>query len=107
MEAADVLDRLAALGITARASGEKLLLEPGSKVPPELLAEVRHCKAEVLTILKDGPDYAATACVCPMPVGPTGPDRCNVCKLALLCPGCGLCRGCKLRLRFPRGVYWK
>ena len=49
------------------------------------------------------PDYAATACVCPTPNGPTGPDRCSVCELPLICPVCGLCRGCKLILRFTPG----
>ena len=103
MDAADVLDHLTELGITARASGEKLLLEPGSKVPPDLLVEVKAHKAEVLTLLKVSPDYVATACVCHMPIGPTGADRCKVCELPLICPGCGRCRGCKLRLRFPLG----
>jgi hypothetical protein len=52
VSAADVLDRLAELGITARTSGENLLLEPGSKVPPDLLVEVRAHKAEVLALLR-------------------------------------------------------
>ncbi len=55
MTAAEVLDRLTALGITAQTSGEKLLLEPGSKVPPDLLAEVRQHKADLLTLLAPGP----------------------------------------------------
>ena len=103
MTAAEVLVRLSAMGITAWTSGEKLLLEPGSKVPPELLAEVREHKAEVLTLLIEPVDYSATACVCSVPVGRTGPDRCNVCELPLICPECEKCRGCKLRLRFPEG----
>ena len=86
MGVTDVLDRLSALGITARASGEKLLLQPGSKVPPDLLAEVKAHKAEALTLLKDSPDYVATACVCHMPIGPTGADRYNVCELPLIYP---------------------
>ena len=53
MNATEVLDRLSALGVTARASGEKLLLEPGSKVPPELLAEVRQHKGAILDLLDD------------------------------------------------------
>ncbi len=103
MTAAEVLVRLSAMGITAWTSGEKLLLEPGSKVPPELLAEVREHKAEVLTLLIEPVDYAATACVCSVPVGRTGPDTCIVCELPLICPVCERCRGCKLRLRFPEG----
>ena len=52
MTAADVLDRLAELGINAWIAGEKLLLEPGSKVPPELFEEVRQHKAEILSALR-------------------------------------------------------
>ena len=52
MDATEVLDRLSALGITAWASGEKLLLEPGSKVPPDLLDEVREHKPEILARLR-------------------------------------------------------
>ena len=104
MGAVDVLDALTTLGITARASGEKLLLAPGSRVPPELLAEIREQKAAVLDLLKVSLVYAATACICPRPIGPTGVDRCNVCELPLICPECGRCRGCKLRLRFTRGA---
>lgn len=52
MDVTEVLHRLSALGITARASGEKLLLEPGSKVPPALLREVRAHKDEILSHLR-------------------------------------------------------
>ena len=52
MTAADVLDRLAELGINAWIAGEKLLLEPGSKVPPELFEEVRQHKAEILSTIR-------------------------------------------------------
>ena len=106
MTATEVLDRLEELGVTAWAYGEKVRLQPGSNVPPELLAEVREHKTEVLTLLKDGVDYAATACVCPVPIGGTGPDRCNVCELPLICPDCRKCRGCKLRHRFLQGGDW-
>jgi len=50
--AADVLDRLAELGINAWTAGEKLRLQPGSKVPPELFEEVRQHKAEILSVLR-------------------------------------------------------
>ena len=51
MTAVDVLDELASLGITATASGQKLLLAPGSKVPQELLAEVKTHKTELLELV--------------------------------------------------------
>ena len=52
MKPTDVLDRLTGLGVTAWATGEKVLLEPGSKVPPELLVEVRQNKAEIIASLQ-------------------------------------------------------
>ena len=51
MDATEVLNRLTELGITARTAGEKLLLEPGSKVPPELLSEVRQNKSDLVALL--------------------------------------------------------
>jgi len=52
MDATEVLNRLTELGITARTSGEKLLLEPGSKVPADLMAEVREHKADIVSHLR-------------------------------------------------------
>jgi hypothetical protein len=52
VKATDVLDRLTELGVTAWATGEKILLEPGSKVPPALLVEVRQNKAEIVIRLQ-------------------------------------------------------
>ena len=52
MKATDVLGRLTELGVTAYATGEKLLLEPGSKVPPDFLVEVRQNKAEIIARLR-------------------------------------------------------
>jgi hypothetical protein len=107
MEAVVILEELARLGVTVRVMGPKLLLEPGSKVPTDLVGEVKACKIELLALLRQEVDYAATACVCPVPIGPTGNTRCPVCQLPLICLGCGRCRGCKLRLKFPpeRGAY--
>ena len=52
MNAAEVLNRLTELGITARTAGGKLLLQPGSKVPADLLDEVRENKPEILAHLR-------------------------------------------------------
>jgi len=38
MTGVEILDQLHALGITAQVSGEKVRLQPGSKVPPGLLS---------------------------------------------------------------------
>jgi hypothetical protein len=55
MTATEVLDRLEELGVTAWVYGEKVRLQPGSKVPSELMAEVRHHKADLLTLLAAEP----------------------------------------------------
>ena len=46
-----ILKRLSDLGISARVSGHKLRVEPGSKVPPELVPEIRQYKQEILDLL--------------------------------------------------------
>ena len=46
-----VLEKAKALGIKVTPSGDKILLEPGSKAPPELVQAVRQHKGEILAIL--------------------------------------------------------
>ncbi len=61
MDAAQVLETLMSLRISLRAEGNKLLLEPGSKVPPELVPDLQRCKREILQLLTGTPpsfDYA-------------------------------------------------
>ena len=48
MGVVEVLGQLAELGITPKASGNKLLLTPGSKVPIDLFAQVKKYKAEII-----------------------------------------------------------
>ncbi len=55
MEAAQVVEALVSLRISVRARGDKLLLEPGSKVPPELVPDLRRCKLEILQLLTAPP----------------------------------------------------
>ena len=90
----------------ARSMGADFWLEGGSVVvsapqplPRTLMAELRQHKDDIGAWI-----YQATACVCPVPIGPAGVERCAVCELPLICPVCERCRGCKLRLRFPA---WK
>ena len=56
MTATDVLDELASLGVTATAAGQKLLLTPGSKVPQDLLVEVKEHKNELLELVNQPSD---------------------------------------------------
>ena len=52
MEATAILDKLHSLGIGVTVSGDKLLLEPGSGVPKELVEELKVHKPEVMGLLK-------------------------------------------------------
>ena len=54
MDIVQVLDWLAELGITPKASGTKLLLTPGSKVPIDLFAQVKKYKTEIIERLGSG-----------------------------------------------------
>ncbi len=51
MDAHAVLNRLSELGVSARVEGDKVLLQPGSKVPSELKDAVREHKPEIIAVL--------------------------------------------------------
>ena len=104
MTGVDVLAVLKDRGVVLQPQGEVLHYRaPKGVLTAELRQALVDNKPEVLALLKNTPDYAATACICPAPIGPTSSDRCGVCELPLGCPRCERCRGCKLRLRFPLG----
>ena len=52
MEAQAILDRLYSLGIEVTISGDKLQLEPGSRVPEELLEELKSHKQDIILLEK-------------------------------------------------------
>lgn len=52
MLAVEVLERLHELGVSTEVSENTLLLRPGSRVPPGLVAALREHKAELLHVLK-------------------------------------------------------
>lgn len=50
--------------------------------------------------LRSGEGHALLACVCPRVIGgATRGDCCPACEIAMTCPDCGKCRGCRLMLR--------
>ena len=55
MDAAAILDRLSDIGVTVRLSDDRLQIFPGSKVPPELLSQIRQHKAELVSRLRSVP----------------------------------------------------
>jgi len=59
-DALAVVEKVKALGVTISPSGEKILLEPGSKVPPELIGAIRQHKDEILAILTRGSQTVLT-----------------------------------------------
>ena len=52
MEAQAILDRLYSLGIEITISGDKLQLEPGSRVPEELVEELKSHKQDIILLEK-------------------------------------------------------
>ena len=65
-QAAALQARLSTLGVVAKVVGTALRLSPASKVPPDLLAEVRTHKAELLALLT-APVAAVVVAVAPRP----------------------------------------
>lgn len=55
MDARVILDKLSNLGITMVKNGDKLRFEPGSRVPDDLVSEIRQHKAELLACLNRKP----------------------------------------------------
>ena len=54
MDANAILDRLSNLGVTIRADGDKVLLQPGSKAPQDLKDAIRENKAAIMALLAPG-----------------------------------------------------
>ena len=50
----ELLTELQALGVVLAADGDRLCFHPRDKVTPDLLARLRDCKAELLTMLQPG-----------------------------------------------------
>jgi hypothetical protein len=104
MNASEALFEARKQGATFTMTGDgKVKVSALLPLPQPLLVELRKHRAELITLLRQEPDYSATACVCDRPVGGTGSERCGTCGLLLICPTCSRCRGCKLALRFNKG----
>ena len=103
ISAEGLLKKARSMGADFHFDGIAVVVSAPRPLPGELMRELREHKDDIRVLLVQVPDYQATACVCPVPNGPTGCVRCGVCGLALICPDCQLCRGCKLRIRHPIG----
>ena len=96
-----LIKKACSMGAAFWFDGDAVVVSAPCPLPSELMAALRLHKQEIKVLLTPVPDYQATACICTVPIGPTGGVRCGVCGLPLICPECERCRGCKLRVRFP------
>jgi hypothetical protein len=69
-----VLNKLQELGVTVRTEGAKLVFTPGSKVPPEMVAEIKAHKPEIMARLRS---HASLHDI-PFPMGYSGLPRAQV-----------------------------
>jgi hypothetical protein len=51
MLAAEILDTFRKLGIRAYVNGDNLVCKPGSKLPPDLIPEIRQHKGELMSLV--------------------------------------------------------
>jgi hypothetical protein len=81
--ASEILATLAQLGVSIRANGDHLWLEPASRIPPELVFLIVEVKPQILEALAR-----------PTPAQPAEPARCAHCEGAgeCNCPACTLRR---------------
>lgn len=62
--ATQIIETLTQLGVTLRANGDRLRLEPASKVPADLLPHIRQAKAEILAALSKPVQHPASGAPC-------------------------------------------
>jgi hypothetical protein len=94
-----LLADLKASGVSITVDGPDLVLEGEHEPPPELLAELKEHKPELLALLSHQP-AAANPCECQPPNLPRADysgNPCPACGKASRCPACGQCRGCTER----------
>ncbi len=75
MEALEVLERLAALGVRAEVAGDRLRLTPGSRAPLDLVEALRQYKAQVIALLQapPGESQPVPRAIPPVPPPPKNP----------------------------------
>ncbi len=106
MKAEELLYEARKQGAVFTVSGKnKVRVSGPMSLPDSLMAELRTHKLDIIPLLAEGPDYLATACICEKTPDGTGPERCGVCTLPLICPVCLHCRGCRLMARFKGGQF--
>jgi hypothetical protein len=91
----EIINTLSDLGVVIRVQDDNLVVTPKSKVPAELVEELRQCKGDLVTLLTG-------LCFCqpPMPRADVESQPCQRCGLAGWCAECGGCRWCAFQLRW-------
>ena len=64
MNASSVLSQLHYMGVAVTVATDKVRLQPGSRVPPEILEFIREHKADVITMLSSQPPIEISAEPC-------------------------------------------
>jgi hypothetical protein len=106
MTPAEVMAKLKEIGVSMRADGGKLLLEPGSKVPADFVDAIKENKLELMALLTEtstAPLLWECGCIWNEACLPA-PIRCRRCEQAGICPTCRKCRGCWLARVIGREV---
>jgi len=60
--ATQIIETLTQLGVTLRANGDRLRIEPASRVPADLLLRIREAKPEILAVIRNRPATCAASC---------------------------------------------
>jgi hypothetical protein len=95
MQAHQIFKALTDLGVTIRVDGTDLVVVPKSKVPDNLVSELRGHKAKLLALLT-----GVCFCKSPMPRADVENHPCQRCDLAGRCTVCGGCRWCAFQLKW-------
>ena len=96
MNPAEALYRARELGAVFTVSdNDHVKVSAPLQLPGSLISDLKNHKSEIVILLGQEPDYAATACTCGESTGGTGGKRCGACALPLICPHCSGCRGCR------------
>jgi len=90
-----IIHRLSSLGVTIHAEGEHLSITPKSRVPVDLIPELRQRKPDLMALL-------AKMCFCLPPMRPANLESpaCQYCDIACWCSTCGGCRWCAFQARW-------
>ncbi len=92
MLATEILTALQEVGVTVRVNGDKLLVEPRSHVPEDLVQEIRANKTAIMATISS--PVRVCQCSLPMPLADISSKPCQECRQTCWCTVCGGGRWC-------------